>query len=256
MEAEASTVSEVTPRLELRLEDGRLVLLANVERLAEEASGARAIVAARELASLLGGRRVLVRPDSPFPDRWGRGVADVFGPLATEASGPFSPPPHVGEALVAAGLLRVAPRGGDAGCRQHMLQAEELARAAGFGIWAEAEFAPVAAADIEALANRDGQFTLVEGTVRRIGVGRARTYIDFGGGRGGFSLTVAKRPLRLLAAGGIDVMALAGRRLRARGVIDTRFGPQIEIFGPEQIEMLDGAVDEPLTKPVDNNGGR
>ena len=250
-------VKEVTPRLELRLDDERLVVLADVERLAPGAADPRAAAVARELAGMLEGRRVQVRAVAPLPDRWGRVLAQVFGPLPEDtAMAPAVPVPHLGEAIAAAGLLRVEPSGGDSGCLRLMLEAEDLARSVGFGLWAQPRFAPVAADDTEALASRDGQLTLVEGTVRRIGVGRARTYVDFGGGRGGFALTVAKRQLRLLAAAGIDVMGLAGRRLRARGVIDTRFGPQIEIFGAEQLELLEAMVQEPLRKPVDNNRAR
>ena len=251
-QATAANVSEITNRLELRLDDGRLIRLAGVEILPlGQDAASRAGAAAAELKDYLGGRAILVQTLAAKPDRWGRLAAQVFGPVETGA-----PAPYVNEALVAAGLLRVQPGAEANACLAALFSAEAQAREAAFGLWAKPEFAPVDAADVEALTARDGQFTLVEGRVRRIGQGRARVYVDFGEGRGGFSLTVTKRLAARFAKAGQPLEGLAGRSLRARGIIGTRYGPQIEISGPEDIEFIEGSVDSALTKPMDKEGAR
>ena len=251
-QATAANISEITDRLELRLDDGRLIRLAGVENLPPGPDAAsRAGAAVAELKDYLGGRAILVQPLAAKPDRWGRLAAQVFGPVETGA-----PPPYINEALVAVGLLRVQPGPEANACLEALFNAEAQARDAAFGLWAKPEFAAVDAADIEALTARDGQFTLVEGRVRRVGQGRARVYVDFGEGRGGFSLTVTKRLAARFAKAGHPLEGLAGQNLRARGIIGTRYGPQIEISGPEEIEFIDGSVDRALTKPMDNGGGR
>ena len=250
---EAVTITEVTERLELQLADGRRIRLAGLER---PASGeARATGLKDELSQWLRGREVLVRALAQKPDRWGRLPAQVFGPLPASAeAGALLP--YVNEALAAAGSLRVEPGAETNDCLALLYEVEAQARAVKFGVWADPAFAPVEAGDTEALVARSGQFTLVEGRARRVGQGRSRFYLDFGKGRGDFSLTVQKRLARRFAQVGRPLESLAGQLLRARGVIETRFGPQIDISGPEEIEFIPGSVDKPLTKPVDKETGR
>lgn len=250
---ETVTVSEVTDRLELQLADGRRIRLAGLERPAP--GEARAAALQNDLSQWLRGREVLVRPLAPKPDRWGRLPAQVFGPLPA-ASEPTTALPHVNEALAAAGLLRVEPGAEANDCLALLYLAEAQARGVKFGIWADPAFAPVDADDTDALAARSGQFTLVEGRARRVGQGRSRFYLDFGKGRGDFSVTVQKRLAKRFAQAGRPLESLAGQLLRVRGVIDTRYGPQIDISGPEEIEFIGGSVDKPLTKPVDKEAGR
>lgn len=251
--AQPATVLDITNRLDLHLDDERLIRLAGVEALADrDAEAART-----ELTALLKGRIVLVRALAPKVDRWGRWTAQVFGPMPELAGTPADAAvPHINEALVAAGLVRVQPSVGADDCLKNLLVAETEAREAGFGLWADPANAPLDATDSETLAARNGQFVLVQGTVRRVGQGRARAYLDFGKGRGDFSVTVAKRQLRLFAKAGWSLESLAGRVLRVRGIIDTRFGPQIEISGPEEIEIIDASGEEALTKAVDKGVGR
>ena len=252
--SETARVADVNGRGELLLADGRLARLAGLEGPLRPADTGRFKSLSGEIAQWLKDRPILLRPLAAKPDRWGRIPAQVFGPL------PDGPPPaaptYINEALVAAGLLRVQPGPEPNDCLPQLYAAETEARAAGFGLWADPANAPVDAADTEALAARSGQFTLVEGRVRRVGQGRFRAYVDFGQGRGDFSLTLPKRLLPRVAKAGHPLESLTGERLRARGVIDTRFGPQIEISGPDEIEFIEGSVDTPLTKPVDKKAGR
>ena len=58
----------------------------------------------------------------------------------------------------------------------------------------------------------------------------------------GFAVTVLKRNQRNFAAAGLDLQALAGRRVRVRGWIEARGAagsPAIVAEHPEQIEMAD-----------------
>lgn len=252
--AESARVADINARGELVLTDGRLVRLAGLETLGPPSDAERFTAIAAEIALWLKDRNILLRPLAAKPDRWGRIAAQVFGPVS-DTPAPAAPA-YINEALIAAGLLRVQPGPEPNDCLQQLYAAETEARAAAFGLWADPANAPVDTADTEALAARSGLFTLVEGRARRIGQGRFRVYIDFGQGRGDFSLTLPKRLAQRFAKAGHPLEGLAGKRLRARGVIDTRFGPQIEISGPDDIEFIEGSVDTPLTKAVDKKAGR
>jgi hypothetical protein len=66
--------------------------------------------------------------------------------------------------------------------------------------------------------------------------------VNFGRRRSGdITVTVLKRNERSFAAAGLDLKALAGRRIRVRGWIEQRGGDRgwIEAERPEQIERED-----------------
>lgn len=44
--------------------------------------------------------------------------------------------------------------------------------------------------------------------------------------------------MKVFVAQGVDVKAMVGRTLRLRGLLDRRFGPRIELAGPDEIEIL------------------
>ena len=252
--AENARVADINARGELVLTDGRLARLAGLETPGPPSDAERFTAIAAETALWLKDRNILLRPLAAKPDRWGRIAAQVFGPVS-DAPAPAAPA-YINEALIAAGLLRVLPGPEANDCLAQLYEAETQARAAGFGLWADPAYAPVDAADTAALTSRSGQFTLVEGRVRRVGQGRFRAYVDFGQGRGDFSLTVVKRLLPRFTKAGHPLESLGGLLLRARGIIDTRFGPQIEISGLDEIEFIQGSVETPLTKPMDKKRGR
>ena len=134
------------------------------------------------------------------------------------------------------------------GCVAARLAAESKARDAGLGLWDDPDYSVLAADDVEELRERDGRFVLVEGVVRRVGVGRARLYLDFGG-RGGFTVVAARKLEAAFAAAGAPLRALAGERIRARGVLDDRFGPRLEIAEPLLIERLGRDEADKGTRP-------
>jgi len=221
------------------LDDGREVRLAAVAapktplgadpRAWPLDAGARAA-----LDAALSGRTVELRLSGRSPDRYGRlrgflteiGAADQAG-VATD--------------LLARGFLRWAADNSD--CAATLRAAEERARAARLGLWAEAYYEVRDAADGKAVASAEGRFVVAEGRVASVRTAAGRLYVNFGRRwRDALSLTVSEATLRRL--GGIQALDLRpGARLRARGVVEARQGPIIEVTSSEQIERLDEALD-------------
>ncbi len=175
------------------------------------------------------GRKFGVALSAPRPDRWGRLIVDLATSTAARSR----------SISCFAGLAWVRPEFETEACDAERLEAEAAARAAEEGVWAD-QHAILDAGDRAALDAADGRFVLVEGVVRRVGVGRAKVYLDFAG-RGGFSVVVARKAEPLFARRGIDLKALIGRKILVRGVLDDRFGPRIEVADPSMIEPGEGA---------------
>ncbi len=230
--AGTAKVAEVVERLEIRLDDGRLVRLAGLDLPVsargepETAAEARAF-----LASRLAGREVGLAAFAAKPDRWGRILADLS--LAEPVGGAAS----VASLLLSQGFARVRPEFETRGCVGERLAAERKARQSGLGLWSDPDYSVLEAADVEGLAEWDGRFVLVEGVVRRVGVGRSRLYLDFGG-RDGFTVLVARKSQSAFQSAGVPLSALAGEKIRVRGVLDDRFGPRLEITEPLMVERL------------------
>lgn len=239
----SAKIAEVTERLEIRLEDGRLVRLAGLDfpdarrGAAETAANARAFLSAR-----LAGREIALVGFAARPDRWGRIPADLS--LPEPAGGADS----IASALLSHGFARVRPEFETRGCVAERLAAERSAREAGLGLWNDPDYSILEAADVEELAERDGRFVIVEGIVRRVGVGRARLYLDFGG-RDGFTVVVARKSQNAFQSAGVPLNALAGEKIRVRGVLDDRVGPRLEIAEPLMVERLGRAEANEGIKP-------
>ncbi len=231
-------VTAVDERGELSLADGRLVKIAGIDippPVGDRAALARAVRDA--LSQWLAGHSVTIRPVLPNPDRWNRIVAQVFAPAdfsAPDAGQPAS----AAEVLVDAGLARVVPVAETRDCDQSWLATETAARRDALGLWADPYYAVIEATDSVHLADRAGAFVLVEGTVLRIGHGRVRTFVNFGKSSDSLTVTISKRNRDTVEAGGLSLDGLVGMRLRVRGVLDTRFGPRMEITEPHAIERL------------------
>jgi hypothetical protein len=52
-------------------------------------------------------------------------------------------------------------------------------------------------------------------------------------------MTLPKRSASAFEAADIKLPDLIGRRLRARGLLDATFGPQMEVSDPDGLELLD-----------------
>jgi hypothetical protein len=225
---ETAHLASVDERLDIFLADGRMVYFSTLEPpRATAAAPDRPKNVAAELTSLLAGR-TLILVKLGGPDRWGRISVRLFVEGEAES---------VDEILAASGLVMASGESG--GCGKAVLAAEAAARGDRLGIWADPDLSVVSAEDGAKLTSRAGFLTLVEGRVASIGHTAPRLYLNFGLGRGGFSLTIARRQLALFDRAGLPEKNLLHQLIRVRGVVEIGAAPQIELFHPEQIEFME-----------------
>ncbi|HEY7997186.1 MAG TPA: thermonuclease family protein, partial [Pseudolabrys sp.] len=164
-------------------------------------------------------------------DRYGRVVAFAFVGDATQS---------VQQSLLDQGRARVSARVGDQACADGLLSTERAARAAGRGLWADPNFAPLSAENLSRLQTVRGQFALVEGKVLSVRESGATIYVNFGQRwTRDFTVTILRRLGKAFTAAGVEPKKLEGRRIRVRGWVEQRGGPIITAETPEQIEVLD-----------------
>jgi micrococcal nuclease len=113
---------------------------------------------------------------------------------------------------------------------------EDGARRAGLGIWRDPDFAVIPSSDSAELRRRNRRLVVVEGKVGRVGFARSRLYLELVP-HGGPTIVVARKLEPALARMGRPVGALVGETIRARGALDDRFGPRIEVGEPAMIEI-------------------
>jgi endonuclease YncB( thermonuclease family) len=219
-------VAEVIDARSFRLADGREVRLAGIEPVAAAKAGD-----ATALAAIVAGREVTLRGDDDTPDRYGRQPAFVF------ADGSETPVQaqllEQGEALAAATVT-------DRDCAAQLASAEEAARQARKGIWADPTAIKNAESPGDILAGI-GRFTVVEGKVLSVRQAGATTYLNFGRNwTRDFAVTISRRMLPGLEAAGIVFKSLENRRIRVRGWVEARSGPRIEVLHAGQIELIGG----------------
>ena len=93
-------------------------------------------------------------------------------------------------------------------------------------------------------SSRNGLYELVEGRVVSVGHGSCMIFLDFGRDyRRDFTVMVSPPVAERMAAAGLPVDGLAGRRIRVRGVIEDSGGPAIRLNDPAEIEVLDDGDD-------------
>ena len=235
--AEPVALASVAPRLELKLADGRLLRLAGLEAAAgTPAAPDRDATDAATLAAIIGRQLLAVTILSPKPDRWGRLLA-----FASVADGPAG---GLAAAALSAGVARYRPEAAVA-CRAALLAAEDAARRAKRGLWADPFYSVLAADDRAAFAARAGTDVVAEVRLRDVEPSPYRTRLRFEASnaaqsrsRGLLEATIVPRAMKTFEARGVDVHSLVGRSLRLRGLLDRRFGPRIELAGPDEIEVL------------------
>ncbi len=245
-------VVSVDERLELTLENGIRLKIAGADPPRPTPGDPDLDVRARDrLAQWLGGQEIFYHPLDPGPDRWGRVVASVFAvaPESTNGPGPARLP--VGEALIDAGLARYEPSAAARPCRSALLAAEAGARASGLGLWADPYYAIIAAADRPSFAEKAGSSVIVEGRITGIANRRPRITLYFGPRlRWDFSVTILPRNSKTFEAAYASLAGLTGQTVRVRGLLDTRFGPQIEISDPDDVEAAGQGQDAAAGSPA------
>jgi endonuclease YncB( thermonuclease family) len=212
------------------IRDGRTLLLDNGQELRligiEVTDDSRAA-----LQNLTAGHELRLERLAAEHDRYGRVVAFAFAGDAQQS---------VQHALLEQGRARVAARVGEKACADGLLAAEKAARAAGRGLWADPNFAPLSAENLTRLQTMRGQFALVEGKVLSVRESGATIYVNFGRRwTRDFTVTILRRLGKAFTTAGVEPKKLEGRRIRVRGWIERRGGPIITAETPEQIEVLE-----------------
>lgn len=141
-------------------------------------------------------------------------------------------------AMVAQGLARVYTFPDNRRLGAALLEREKAARADRRGIWQLAYYA-IRSADPDALEKDFGTFQLIEGEVVDTARVRNWTYLNFGEDyRTDFTISINRKDWKMFEEGGLDLLALEGKTVRARGWVKDFNGPLIEATHPEQIELL------------------
>jgi Staphylococcal nuclease homologue len=222
----------VDERLDIGLSDGRIVRLGGLDAPDAERGAPEIANAAREFLSerLLGQDADLVQL-AGGTDRWGRTVADLV-----VADPRYGSAGSTAAALLTAGYARVRPEFETRGCAAERLAIEDGARQGEMGIWRDPEFAVIQSSNSAELRHWARRFVVVEGMVRRVGFARSRIYLELVP-RDGPTIVVGRKLETALAREGRPVGALVGQTIRARGALDDRFGPRIEVADPAMIEI-------------------
>lgn len=248
-QTETATVAGIVDGETLKLADGRTVRLIGAKApmpplgwrgddpwpFVEEAKAALEGLALNKPVELgFAGRR---------SDRHGHLLAQVFLVAGGERL-------WLQQALVARGLARVYSFPDSRACAAELLAREREARSKRLGIWSSWAYRIVQATDLERLGRLTHSYQLVEGKVVAIGEGAGRLYLNFAQDwRRDFTISVERKQVSAFADAGIDLRALAGKRLRVRGTLAWRNGPMIEASHPEQIELLPEAPPKDETSP-------
>ncbi|MBA4036431.1 MAG: nuclease [Bradyrhizobium sp.] len=218
-------VAAVVDGRSLRLDDGREIRLAGIERAGTDSASRAA------LAAIVSGRHVALHGEDDAPDRYGRQPAFVFAEGSeTSVQGEML---RRGEALASAEVA-------DKECAAELAAAEKVARQGKLGIWAHPAAIKNAESPGDILAGM-GRFAVVEGRVLSVRQAGTVTYLNFGRNwTRDFAATISGRIMPAFEAAGLAPKSLENKRIRVRGYVGSRGGPRIELLRPGQIEVLGG----------------
>jgi len=181
------------------------------------------------LEAMILGKRVRLSFGGLQIDRYGRALAHLF---VDGAAGEI----WVQGEMVRQGLARVYSFQDNRALVGDLLALEVQARAAKRGIWALAFFEIRQAEQTGDFLDR---FEVIEGRVLAAEQVGGRIYLNFGEDwRTDFTISVAPSDTDLFENAGIDLLSLAGQRIRVRGWLRNFNGPVIDLTHPEQLESL------------------
>jgi len=229
-------VTGVTERLELILSDGRILRIAGLEAPGPTPADPDLPARGQEwLKAWLENRDIAFELADSRPDRWGRYAASVFASIA-QGDIDFA---SVGERLLDRGFARVMQDQHKISCEEQMLRVEETARIARRGLWNDPYYAVVEATDGAAFAERAGSFIVATGKLTAVREISPRMMLIFGPNRSStLAVTILQRNVKIFEAAGLHFRDLIGQTLRVRGMLETRFGPEIELTRPNEIELI------------------
>ncbi|MFC0240374.1 thermonuclease family protein [Rhodopseudomonas telluris] len=217
------TVAAVADARTLRFDDGREIRLAGVEVDAADRGEAVAALSARAR-----GQHVTLRGADDAPDRYGRQPAFVF--VDGEAV-------SLQVALLAAGHVLVGLGIPQPDCRAELLAAEASARDSKRGLWSSGA-ALKNAENVEDVLSRVGRFSVIEGRILSVREAGGTIFLNFGRRwTRDFAVTISRRILGPFEAAGIAPKSLENKRIRVRGWVERRSGPQIAVRDVGQIEV-------------------
>jgi endonuclease YncB( thermonuclease family) len=239
-EAIPAVVALVDEDFDLLLDDGRRVALVGLEFPASGGpSKSLREAALSRLSNWLAGEQIFLSSFGSAPDRWGRAPAQA---VAAASSAPDAPLVSVGAALLAEGFARFRPDSAAAPCAKTYLDAEKRARDRNLGVWISDPVIelPGAGEAVAAALSRKKGMAVVSGVVQSVGETAGVVYLNFGPRRNiDFAVVISKRNMAIFQQSGVTPRALHGRRIRVRGLIETNYGPRMEIIAPAELEILD-----------------
>lgn len=197
------------------------------------------------LQALVGGRSVSLATAGRQKDRYGRTLAHLFVEKDGESV-------WVQGALLADGHARAYGLPDSYACMRELLAHEQVARRAAAGLWANAAYTVRSARATRDLLRRRNSYEVVRGTVAKVTATKARTYVNFGANwRSDFTVGIEARVLRAHPGLATMIAGLEGRRVEARGWIQYRNGPYIDIEDPSQIMPADETLPGRSAPPPD-----
>ena len=240
-----ATTAAVDPRLELHLADGRRLRLVGLDPAGSTPGDPDLAATSRAaLAKAIAGKRIVAHPLSDKPDRWGRVPALAF--IEGDPS-----PGGLTRLAIAAGLGRYLSEPAAHACHDTFLGAEAEARSAGLGLWRDPYYGVLAVDDRNAFAERSATIVVSEGQLWRVDAEPFRTKLRFAAPgevrRGLLVAVVLPKIVKRFEEDGVRFEALIGRTVRLRGLLDLRFGPQVELAGPDALELIPNTTDAPAT---------
>ena len=140
-------------------------------------------------------------------------------------------------AMVENGLAFAYPSQSHYHLAERLYEAEAEARDNKVGLWAEDQWQVYNPQSIKGIENR---FVVVEGQIEKVASRNNIIYLNFEQDwRTDFTVAFDSLLRREFSRAVIDVMNLAGAKIRVRGWVRDYNGPFIEIFHPSQIEILE-----------------
>ena len=223
----------------LYLDSGLKVRLSGIQapKLPLGRKGFRAWPLGQEARSALIGltqkRRVQLYYGGAKRDRYDRALAQIY---ILDASG--NRDLWVQEEMVRLGMARVYTWPDTFQDSARLYAAEQEARAAARGIWADSFYA-IRKPDPDPLAQDVDSFQLVEGIVTSAANVKGTHYLNFGANyRTDFTVAISKASMKAFKKSGFDPLSLEGASIRVRGWIELQNGPVIWVSDPNRIEVL------------------
>ena len=166
-------------------------------------------------------------PPATARDRWGREMGPARWRLHDGRETTLQ------ELLIGAGAARVAPESDDHDFIARCFAIEDRVRAAGVGLWSEADWRPRDAARAE----KSSGYQIYSGVILKAAERGARVFLNFGEDfRTDFTASVRKGDFRRWKRK-VETAALAGAAAEIRGYVEAINGPSIELLHEMQLRI-------------------